>query len=292
MELILAGLFALAIFGLVLGIGLYRSAPKQVSAAGLLRDEPTGAVIERGEGTLVRRLLPPAIGLLVEGTDLKALDARLANAGRPYGFTAIELIRFKELAAVLATLLVALLLNESAIFVVILAGLAALVAGYRLPDVWLGSRASGIDRQVDRALPGMIDPLVLALDAGMDLEGALRRVIPRLRGPVRQTFDQVLAELNAGLSLSQAIDRLRARAASEELREMLSVIQQSRRLGVSLSPALRQRSDEMRVRRRLRASEAAQRAPLKMMIPLVLFFLPALMTVFLGPAILSFVGGI
>jgi hypothetical protein len=164
MELILAGLIALATFGLVLGIGLYRSAPKEVSAAGLLRDEPTGAVIERGEGTLVRRLLPPAIRLLVEGADLKALDARLANAGRPYGFTAIELIRFKELAAVLATLLVALLLNESALFVVILAALAALVAGYRLPDMWLGSRASGIDRQVDRALPGMIDPLVLALD--------------------------------------------------------------------------------------------------------------------------------
>ncbi len=71
----------------------------------------------------------------------------------------------------------------------------------------------------------------------------------------------------------------------------MSLIQQSRRLGVGLTAGLRQRSEELRVRRRLRAQEAAQRAPLKMSLPLVLFFLPALMIVFLAPALLSFIGG-
>lgn len=286
-SLALAGLAA---FLVAVGIGFYRTAPAERTAADLLRDTATGAVVERKSGSTLRRLLPPAPGILLAWADLAAIDARLANAGRPYSLTATELIRLKTLAAALAGILAVVLFIESSPIVVALIAIAAAAIGYRLPDVWIDGRASAVSKEIERGLPDMVDSLVLALDAGMDLEAALRRLVPRLRGALREEWDQVLAELAAGYSLTQSLERLQARSRSQEQAELVSLMQQSRRLGVGLSGALRERAGELRTTRRLRASEEAQRAPLKMMIPLVLFFLPALLVVFIGPAVLSFLG--
>lgn len=287
-SLALAGVSA---FAVVVGVGLYRTAPAERGAAQLLRDEATGAVVERKSGTALRRFLPPAPAMLVARADLAAIDVRLANASRPYSLTAVELIRLKTLAAILAAVVAVLLFIGSSPLVVALLAIAAAAGGYRLPDLWISGRASGMAKEIDRGLPDMVDSLVLALDAGMDVEGALRRLVPRLRGALREEWDQVLAELAAGYSLTQALERLQARSRSQEQADFVSLMQQSRRLGVGLSAALRERAGELRVMRRLKASEEAQRAPLKMMIPLVLFFLPALLLVFIGPAALSLLGG-
>lgn len=281
----------LAAFAALVGGWLYWTAPLPPRAIELLRDERTGAVVARQRESSLRRILPPAPGFLVARTDLKALDERLAAAGRPEGLTALEFVQLKALAGALLAILVGLLVLESGPVVVALLAVAAAAGGYRLPDLWLSGRVTAVGREIDRQLPDMVDSLVLALDAGMDLEAAIRRLVPKLRGAIREEWDQVIAELDAGFSLQQSLQRLQIRARSKELSELVSLMQQARRLGVGLSGALRQRADEMRTRRRLRASEAAQRAPLKMTIPLVLFFLPALMIVFLGPAILSFIGG-
>lgn len=286
-SLALAGLAA---FLVVVGIGFYRGAPAERTAAELLRDETTGAVVERKSGSTLRRLLPPAPGILLARADLQAIDVRLANAGRPYSLTATEFVRLKTLAAALAGILAVLAFIESSPIVVALLAIAAAAAGYRLPDVWISGRASAISKDIERGLPDMVDSLVLALDAGMDLEGALRRLVPRLRGALREEWDGIIAELAAGYSLTQSLERLQARSRSQEQAELVALMQQSRRLGVGLSGALRARAGELRTTRRIRASEEAQRAPLKMMIPLVLFFLPALLVVFIGPAALSFLG--
>jgi tight adherence protein C len=287
LSLALAGVSA---FLVVIGIGFYRGTPPERTAAQLLRDETTGAVVERKSGSSLRRLLPPAPAVLLARADLAAIDARLANAGRPYSLTATEFVRVKTLVAALAAILAVLAFIESSPIVVALLGIAAAAAGYRLPDVWISGRASAISKEIERGLPDMVDSLVLALDAGMDLEGALRRLVPRLRGALRDEWDQILAELAAGYSLAQSLERLQARSRSQEQAELVSLMQQSRRLGVGMSGAMRERASELRTTRRIRASEEAQRAPLKMMIPLVLFFLPALLVVFIGPAALSFLG--
>jgi tight adherence protein C len=291
MDELVAVLAGVSVFGLIVGSWLFLTAPLGPSAVELLRDEATGAIVSRQRESTLRKVLPPPLPFLVARADLAALDQRLANAGRPSDLTAVEYIRLKTLAAGLIATLVVLITLESGPVVYALFGLAAAAAGYRLPDVWLSGRVAAVEREIDRQLPDMVDSLVLALDAGMDLEAALRRLVPKLKGAIRDEWDQVIAELEAGFSLNQSLQRLQGRARSKELGELVSLMQQARRLGVGLSGALRQRAEEMRTRRRLRASEAAQRAPLKMTIPLVLFFLPALMIVFLGPAILSFIGG-
>lgn len=287
-----AALAGVAAVALALGAWVWARAASERSAAELLVAGTAAATPARQRGVLLRSVLPPAPGFLLRRTDLRALEARLGEAARPYGLGAAEFVRLKTLAAGLVAVLAALLLAGSDLVVLALAALAAAAGGYRLPDVWLGSLASRRAAELERSLPNMVDSLVLAMDAGMDLEAALRRVVPRLRGPLRDVFDEVLAELNAGYSLTQALARLQSRTSSEALGDLLALIQQSRRLGVGLVLGLRTRADEMRTRRRLRAQAAAQRAPLKMTIPLVLFFLPALLIVFLAPAILSvLVGG-
>lgn len=282
---------ALAMLALALGIlALSRAAP-ELTATDLLREGEATATRARQEGALIRALLPPAPRLLIERSDRAALEARLVQAGRPYGFSPEQFIRFKVLVGILVALIAILLFSGSdPLFLVVLA-VAALAGGYHLPDVYLGSLARARVIQLERALPNMVDSLALAMGAGMDLEAALRRVTPRLRGPLRDAMEEVLGELRAGYALGAALGHLAERTTSSELGEMLSFVQQSRRLGVGLVEGMRTRAIEMRVRRRLHAQEAAQQAPLKMMIPLVIFFLPALMLVFLAPAILSFISG-
>lgn len=290
-SLVASALFGFAFAALALAVLTWRTVSRERSAAALLIGDVRAARRAREEGSLLRRLLPPPIDLLVARADLKAIQRQLDEAARPYGLDPIQLIRLRELTAILAAAIVALLFSGSDAIVLGAAALAALAVGYRLPDMWVSSLADTRQKEIQRSLPDTIDSLVLAMDAGLDLEAALRRLLPRLRGPLREAFDDVLADVGGGLSLAQALARLQTKTGSMDLSELVSLIQQSRRLGVGLTAGLRQRSEELRVRRRLRAQESAQQAPLKMSLPLVLFFLPALMIVFLAPAILSFIGG-
>jgi tight adherence protein C len=287
MEIVVAAAGAAAVALLVVGVAVFVRAPLSASAGDLLREREGRPRARREEGALVRGLLPPAPAFLIQGVDRKRVETLLDEAGTPYGFTVDEFVRFKVLVGALTSVLALLLVLGSDLLVIVLVVVGAAAGGYRLPDLWISSRLSGRVRDLERALPNMVDSLTLAMGAGMDTEAALRRVIPKLRGPIRETWDDVVAELNAGISLGGSLERLAARTRSEELGDLIGLIQQSRRLGVGLTDALRTRAEEMRGRRRLKAQEAAQRAPLKMMIPLVLFFLPALMIVFLSPAILS-----
>lgn len=291
MTVVVTAVAAVAAIALVAGLAIVLTAPQERTARDVLVDDVrTATRRERGEGLILRRLLPPAPAALLDRSDLDAIERRLREAGRPYSLTATEFVRFRVLWAIIAGLIGALFFNGSELPVLGIFAVAFAVGGYAFPDVWLSSAARSRTRRLERALPDMVDSLVLALEAGMDLEGALRRVGAKQQGPLGEAFAEVLAELNAGYSLTQAIERLESRTISPELADLLTLIQQSRRLGVGLSTSLRTRAQEMRSRRRLKAQESAQRAPLKMTIPLVLFFLPALMIVFLGPAILSFAG--
>lgn len=291
MEIAVTALGALAALIFVAGAAILLTAPQERTARDVLvNDVRTAERRARGEGLILRRMLPPAPAFVLARSDLDGIDKRLREAGRPYGFTSTEFVRFRLLWAIIAGLIGGLFFSGSGLPVQVIFAVAFAVGGYAFPDVWLSGAARSRTRRLERRLPDMVDSMVLALESGMDLEAAIRRVGPKQDGPLGEAFADLMAELNAGYSLTQSLERLEARTISAELADLLTLIQQSRRLGVGLSGGLRTRAQEMRARRRLKAQESAQRAPLKMTIPLVLFFLPALMIVFLGPAILSFLG--
>ena len=291
MTIVVTVIGALAGIFLVAGAAILLTAPQERTGRDVLVDDVhTAERRARGEGVILRRLLPPAPAFILGRSDLETIDRRLREAGRPYGLTSLEFVRFRLLWAIVAAVIGFLLFSSSELPVMVVFLLGFAIGGYAFPDVWLSGAARTRTRRLEKALADMVDSMVLALDAGMDLEATIRRVGPKQKGPLGEAFADVLAELNAGFSLTQALQRLEARTTSSELGDLLTLVQQSRRLGVGLSSGLRTRASEMRSRRRLKAQETAQQAPLKMTIPLVIFFLPALMIVFLGPAILSFMG--
>lgn len=163
------------------------------------------------------------------------------------------------------------------------------VAGALAPSLWLARRGSARERAIDRALPEALDLLALAVEAGLGLEQALDEVSGELSGPLREELDRTLREEQLGRSRAAALSALAARTPSEDLRGLVSALLQTDRLGVPVGTTLQVHARELRRRRRARAREEANKAPVKLLLPLIVGILPGLFVVILGPAVLSII---
>ena len=211
----------------------------------------------------------------------------LEEAGTPYGLNTDRFV-FAQLATMagLVILCVALgLLRDwqtgSTIFLALVSG----VLGIWLPDVWLRSRVSSRQKTIARELPDMLDMLTISVEAGMGFDSALAKLVKNSRGPLAEEFGRVLQEVQAGASRKEALRHLAERIDVPELRAFVASIIQADMFGVSIAHVLRTQASELRLRRRQRAEEDAQRAPVKMVFPLIICILPATMIVILGPAV-------
>jgi tight adherence protein C len=128
-----------------------------------------------------------------------------------------------------------------------------------------------------------MDLLVLSLEAGMGLDRALRTVVHEYRSALSLEIRRVLSDVDLGVSRSEAFDRLAARVGLEDLRVLSRAIIQSEELGVSLVSVMQTQGREVRLSRRRAAEAEAMRAPIKMLVPLVVFILPTLFMLLLGP---------
>jgi tight adherence protein C len=161
------------------------------------------------------------------------------------------------------------------------------VLGMIGPSLWLDWRKGKRQTSLRRALPDALDVLVICLEGGLSLPGALRRVATELRSAhtlLAGELNIAQREIQLGQPTGEAMSHLGERSDLEEVRSLAAVITQADRFGASLVKSLRVHADTLRLKRQQRAEEMAQKAGTKILFPTLLFIFPAIFVVILGPA--------
>lgn len=162
----------------------------------------------------------------------------------------------------------------------------ALIIG---PDAQLNRAVEERQTAILKGLPDIIDLLVISVEAGLGFEQALQRVVTSVDGPLPDEFNRMLGEVRAGSTRAESMRAMDARIEVAEVRSFVLAIIQADTFGVSIGSVLRIQAEEMRVKRRQIAEEKAQKAPVKMLVPMVFCIFPALFTIVLGPAVVRIV---
>jgi tight adherence protein C len=155
------------------------------------------------------------------------------------------------------------------------------------PDSVLNSRVEERQSIMQRKLPDILDLLTISVEAGLGFEQAVDRTVGSVPGPLSDEFSRMLGELRAGSSRADAMRAMERRTNVPEIRSFVLAILQADAFGVSIGRVLRAQADEMRIKRRQLAQEKAQKAPVKMLIPMVFCIFPALFVVVIGPAMIN-----
>ncbi|HET9178236.1 MAG TPA: type II secretion system F family protein [Terriglobia bacterium] len=227
--------------------------------------------------------------LLPSSKDLSATKLMLVRAGyrRPEALMALR--GAKVLLPIIFAIIVyvsGLAESNNGMFVWIL----ALVAGFLLPDMWLSRRVRKRQTILRKALPDALDLLVVCIEAGLGLDQAFMRVSQELRithPELCGELDLVNAQIRVGRTRIESMRELASRTGVDDIKALVAMLIQTDRFGTSVSQSLRVHADDMRLKRRQRAEEAAAKTPVKMVPPLVFFIFPALFVVILGPAIIT-----
>jgi len=160
-------------------------------------------------------------------------------------------------------------------------------AAIYLPSFLLRKAATRRAERINAELPHFVDQLAIAVEAGMAFDAAAGYLCAAGDGPLTEEMRRVLAEMRVGQSRQQALRSFAARVDSDEVTAFVNAVVSSEQLGSPLSAILRAQAADCRHRRRLHAEESAQKAPVKMLFPIVIFIFPVMGVVILAPALLG-----
>jgi len=227
--------------------------------------------------SLSRRISPPGYvesvqrRLTIAGGDHQS-DSDRFLAGRlatitliPVGFMLVELSSLPKFYKLLAFLVVTV----------------SLLLG---PEASLNRRAEARQNKIRRELPSLVDLLMISVEAGLGFDQALTRAVISLPGALSEEFGRFLGEVRMGGERTESLEAIDNRTDVPELRSFLMALIQAERFGVSIGSILRSQAGDIRVGQRQHVEEMAQKAPVKMLFPLVFCVLPALFIVVIGPA--------
>jgi tight adherence protein C len=219
-----------------------------------------------------------------------ALQEKLNLAGRPWGLSVGGYLVMRIISTVLGAVLglgVALLMSLDVPVPFVLGPVLGLVLGALLPESTLSRAIRKRQKQILLGLPSALDLLTISVEAGLGFDAALTRVCDKYKNALSAEFNQVLNEVRLGRPRLEALDDMGRRNKVEELNNFVQAVIQTEQLGVGIANVLRIQSEEIRRRRRQRAEEQGQKAPLKMLFPMVGCIFPTLFIVLLGPAALQ-----
>ncbi len=161
--------------------------------------------------------------------------------------------------------------------------------GFMAPNLWLASSIKKRGDSIRKGLPDSLDLLVITVESGLALDGALQRVGDEMRNvhpELSEEFQIATREAQMGIPRSEALDNMAERTQVPEVKSLVAVVNQAEKFGTSVGKALRHQADALRTKRRQAAEEKAQKTAVKLMAPLILFIFPAIFVVLVGPAAL------
>ena len=239
----------------------------------------TGSVAAR-----LTRFTPQAIRRMVE--------EKLNAAGGLNGMGSNEfllLTLFLSSALPLGSALL-MMMAQAPLHQVIGISLYALAGGAYLPFFILRRKIKSRRHSMVRDLPDVLDLLTVSVEAGLGFDGALHKLSEKMSGALVDEFTRLLNEIRVGVPRRNALVAMAGRCSVEDVSVFVTSLVQADQLGVGIGNVLRVQSAAMREKRRQRAQEAAMKAPVKMLLPLVLFIFPTIFVILLGPAAISLIG--
>lgn len=221
-------------------------------------------------------------------TEISALRARL-NRG---GYRSESAVNVFNGSKVLIPVLLVILVTVTGLGKLnpFFAYLAALGIGFMAPDFWLDWRIKGRQKRIRRALPDVLDMLVICTEAGLSLDQATARTADELGEAQPDLCDElgiVVLEQRAGRARSEAWKQMADRTGVDGLRNLVSMLVQSEKFGTSVAKTMRTHAESLRTQRIQAVEEQAAKTSVKLTFPLVLFIFPSIFLVTLGPAIIQ-----
>ena len=229
-----------------------------------------------------------------EGGMIARIDAKLERAGYPGGLRGADWVGVKLMsliAFVVVFFLLATFLTGTPILGLFF-GIAGAAFGYIAPEFWLGRKVKARSYAMILQLPDALDLLTISVEAGLGFDAALTKCVEKMEGPLIDEYRQALAEVRMGRSRRDALRDVANRADAQPVSNFIGAIVQAEQLGVPIAKVLQIQSNQLRIERRQRAEEAAAKAPVKMLFPMVGCIFPTIFIVILGPAIIKVMGGV
>jgi tight adherence protein C len=239
-----------------------------------------GAASRRPPGASLVAVLTP------RGTAVR-LQRLLAGAGHPANWPLSRIVAAKLVLAAVAGGLGLLFLSTRASALSFILVAVVVVVAYFVPDLLLYSRGQERQQAIALELADTLDQMTIAVEAGLGFESAMARAGKNGKGPLAEELVRTLQDIGVGRPRREAYLALAERTGVPDLRRFVSAVVQADQYGVSIADVLRTQAAEMRLKRRQRAEEKAMQIPVKVIFPLILFILPTLFIVVMGPAVMD-----
>lgn len=264
-----------------------RTASDRLSQLGQAPESSTG----NPRSARVQALTSTAARLSVSDEEqLAALRKRMLQAGYR-DRNAVEIFAaLRTVGALVGAMLAFLVVYDKKLATIAMAALLGAAGGYYLPAIWVTNQLQKRQADLLKAFPDALDLLVSCVEAGLGLDAAFRRVSEEMEGAsplLAKELQLVTAEVNAGVPRAEALKHLGDRTGLDDVNALVNVLVQAERFGTSVSRALRVHSEHVRVRRMQRAEEKAAQVSPKLTVAMILFILPCLIAVLIGPAAIS-----
>lgn len=292
----LTGILLLSLCGIAIAAAAWGYAQPRTRALARVREiEAYGFEGEALAGARARREGRPSLLLAIGARVGKLLDlgpirryegfmrGRLISAGM-YDVAARTVVGLQFLGGAVFGLLFAFTAPGPNLAANVMLTLSAAAVIWAAPFVYVHGRASRRLDRIERQVPDLIDMLVVTLEAGLGFGASMAAASTRMRAPIGDEIRLTMQEQSMGLGMSEALVNTLERVDTPNMSAFVRSVVQGNALGISMGLVMRNLAVDMRVRRRQQAEERAQKAPVKMLFPLIFLMFPALFVVILGPA--------